>query len=225
MSFDGATTVSCATCGVLMFVQCHCPEREAQARAQYDAGREAHARGERMWEYSRDSAAFLDGYEDARKEAQDRERERRAGAIEVVSALMIDRDRIFLQRRQELPPDPRAGRWETPGGKVEPGETAVQALVRELREELDLDLDESAVGEHLSCSQVVLEDRLYRVHLYEVTVDPSLLPGHATAAAIRLWVTPFYAASHLRCVPSFYDFYRAIEHRVLYGPRSLGRHG
>jgi 8-oxo-dGTP diphosphatase len=56
-----------------------------------------------------------------------------AGAA-VAVAIIRHRGRCFLQRR-----DPAArvapGLWEFPGGKLEPGETPLAALVRELREE------------------------------------------------------------------------------------------
>lgn len=57
--------------------------------------------------------------------------------VHVVAAVLRDaRGRILLARRtagRDL-----AGAWEFPGGKVEPGETALQALDRELQEELGI---------------------------------------------------------------------------------------
>ncbi|WP_419993941.1 (deoxy)nucleoside triphosphate pyrophosphohydrolase [Streptomyces boninensis] len=52
----------------------------------------------------------------------------------VVGGAVFDGGRLLAARRS-APPE-LAGRWELPGGKVEPGETDAQALVRELREEL-----------------------------------------------------------------------------------------
>jgi 8-oxo-dGTP diphosphatase len=55
--------------------------------------------------------------------------------IEVSAALIRDADGRYLitQRRQG---SHLAGRWEFPGGKVEPGETREAAVVREVAEEL-----------------------------------------------------------------------------------------
>jgi len=55
-----------------------------------------------------------------------------------VAAALITRDSKLLvcQRRHD---DTHALQWEFPGGKVEPGESPAQALVRELREELGID--------------------------------------------------------------------------------------
>ena len=59
--------------------------------------------------------------------------------ILVAAVGLIDTDtRVLLARRPEG--KPMAGLWEFPGGKVEPGETPEAALIRELREELGIDV-------------------------------------------------------------------------------------
>jgi 8-oxo-dGTP diphosphatase len=52
----------------------------------------------------------------------------------VVGAAIIRGGALLAAQRAE-PPSLR-GRWELPGGKVDPGETDIEALVRECREEL-----------------------------------------------------------------------------------------
>ena len=57
----------------------------------------------------------------------------------VVGAAIIREGRVLACRRTA--PPKAAGLWEFPGGKVEPGETREQALVREIAEELQLDIE------------------------------------------------------------------------------------
>jgi len=56
----------------------------------------------------------------------------------VVGAAILDRGRVLAACRSA--PAALAGRWEFPGGKVEPGEPEADALVRECREELGVDV-------------------------------------------------------------------------------------
>ncbi len=63
----------------------------------------------------------------------------------VVAVALIDADgRVLLSRRPEG--KPMAGLWEFPGGKVEPHETPEAALIRELDEELAIDVSESCLA-------------------------------------------------------------------------------
>jgi 8-oxo-dGTP diphosphatase len=56
--------------------------------------------------------------------------------IPCVGAVVRDSaGRLLLIKRGH---DPEAGRWSLPGGRIEPGETDTQALVREIREETGL---------------------------------------------------------------------------------------
>lgn len=56
--------------------------------------------------------------------------------VQVVSGVMIRDGRLFLAQRVGTKSWPFF--WESPGGKVEPGETEIEALRREMREELDI---------------------------------------------------------------------------------------
>src|SRR5947207_1595314 len=63
----------------------------------------------------------------------------------VTAVALIDADgRVLLAQRPEG--KPMAGLWEFPGGKVHDGETPEAALIRELEEELGIDVEASCLA-------------------------------------------------------------------------------
>ena len=58
--------------------------------------------------------------------------------IEVVAAVIQKENKIFCAQRNLS--KSMGGKWEFPGGKIEVGETNEEALVREIKEELDSDI-------------------------------------------------------------------------------------
>ncbi|MEU3510310.1 (deoxy)nucleoside triphosphate pyrophosphohydrolase [Streptomyces longwoodensis] len=104
--------------------------------------------------------------------------------IVVVGAALFDGGRLLAARRS-APPD-LAGRWELPGGKVEPGERPEDALVRELREELGVDAEPLAPvpGEWPLRPPYVLH--VWTARLRPGSTAPAPLQDHD---ALR-WLTP-----------------------------------
>jgi len=62
----------------------------------------------------------------------------------VACALVDDDGRVLIAKRPEG--RSMAGLWEFPGGKIEPGERPEDALIRELGEELGIDVSESCLA-------------------------------------------------------------------------------
>ena len=63
--------------------------------------------------------------------------------IEVVGAIIKDGDRYLVGQRPAH--KSQGGLWEFMGGKIEPGETPEQALARECREELNLEIENERI--------------------------------------------------------------------------------
>lgn len=59
--------------------------------------------------------------------------------IEVVAAAIIDDQQVLAMQRSQAMTLP--GFWEFPGGKIETGESDTEALIREIKEELTVDIE------------------------------------------------------------------------------------
>ncbi|MGP7998082.1 MAG: NUDIX hydrolase [Streptosporangiaceae bacterium] len=105
--------------------------------------------------------------------------------IPCVGAIIKDQaGRLLLIKRGHAP---QAGRWSLPGGRVEPGETDQQAVVREIREETGLEVRcDQLVG---SVERPWPPDAVMEIRDYAATVTGGTLAPGDDAAEAR-WVSP-----------------------------------
>ena len=100
----------------------------------------------------------------------------------VVAAVIVDMDRVLVTQR----PAGRhlAGMWEFPGGKVKDREDPRDALVRELSEELGVDVQ---VGEVLEVTYHAYDERSVVLVFFEAAFKPSSAPPRPIDVAAVEW--------------------------------------
>ena len=104
--------------------------------------------------------------------------------IQVAAALLFDKGRVFATKRGASPYPYVAHKFEFPGGKIEVGERGEDAVKRELKEELDMEVE---VGGLYACHTFEYPDFIITLSLYECEMRSDfVLKEHETYA----WIAP-----------------------------------
>ncbi|WP_262058626.1 NUDIX domain-containing protein [Streptomyces sp. STR69] len=124
---------------------------------------------------------------------------------EAIVAVLRRAERVLVIRRG--PDSDRAGYWAPLSGKLEPGETQEEALVREVHEEVGL-----AVSPLTKVWESEAHDGRFRLHWWTATEtgNGTIVPDPGEVSEVR-WVTP---AEFLTMTPLF-DADREFFERVL----------
>jgi mutator protein MutT len=93
----------------------------------------------------------------------------------IVAAAIVERAGEFLLTRR-LEGTHLAGHWEFPGGKIHAGETLEECLAREMREELDAEIE---IGEQVLSTVHHYEDRSIELRFFRCALrsDPRPMLG------------------------------------------------
>ena len=116
-----------------------------------------------------------------------------------VGAIAIDDGRLLLVRRGQAP---GLGRWSVPGGRVEPGETLQEAVVRELLEETGV---EGVCNDLIGWVERISDDSHYVILDFRVDVLEESEPVAGDDAAEAAWV-PLSEVAELLLVEGLAEF-------------------
>ncbi len=123
-----------------------------------------------------------------------------------ISAVLVEDERLLMVRRGH---GPAAGEWAVPGGRVDPGETLPEAVVREVAEETSLEV---FCGELLGWTEQISDDRHLVILSFTVTCLDPVEPTAGSDAAEAAWI-PLDEVTERRLAPGMENF--LYEHRVI----------
>ena len=102
--------------------------------------------------------------------------------IDVVCGILIQNEKCLIAKRKT---GDSVGKFEFPGGKVEKGETQKEALIRELKEELNIDVDQL----HFLANSIDFQNGK-EIHLSCFYVYSSQIPKQCIVHSEFVWTTP-----------------------------------
>ena len=101
--------------------------------------------------------------------------------LKIVAAIFSEQNKVLAMKRAAH--KPAAGKWEFPGGKIEPGETPEQAIKREIREELNIEITRLT---HFDNSKTFTTE--WEVELDCFLVESDSMPTESTDHDEMRWV-------------------------------------
>ena len=129
-----------------------------------------------------------------------------------IGAVVVCSGKILLEKRKN---EPGRGKWSIPGGIVELGESLEQAVIREVKEETGLDVEEP---EHIDVVDNVTKDENGEIKYHFVIVDYLVklrggTPKASSDADELRWVL-FDQVEEYDLTKTFRDFFRRNRQRL-----------
>ncbi|MFN8051233.1 MAG: NUDIX domain-containing protein [Acidimicrobiales bacterium] len=116
-----------------------------------------------------------------------------------VGAVAVQDDCLLMVRRGH---GPAAGRWSVPSGRIERGETAAEAVVREVGEETGL---AGVCGPLIGWAELISDEAHFVVLNFELVMMDESEPTAGSDATEARWV-PLDQVEELHCTPGLLDF-------------------